>query len=53
MEIKITKEQANQITAILNELPIRELNKVQAIIKIFNEGIQDNEVVEEAETDEN
>jgi hypothetical protein len=41
MDIKITKEQANQITAILNELPIRELGKVQAIIKIFNQGSAD------------
>lgn len=53
MDIKITREQANQITAILNELPIRELGKVQAIIKIFNEGVQpdDSHEVEEQETE--
>lgn len=52
MDIKISQEQANQITAILNELPIRELGKVQAIIKIFNEGAQETEAVEDVEIDE-
>lgn len=47
--IEITQQQAQQISLILNELPIRELGKVQAIISIFN-GEQDEqspEVVQE------
>ena len=45
--IEITQEQAQQISMILNELPIRELGKVQAIISIFN-GEQGEQVAEDA-----
>ena len=46
--IEITQEQAQQISLILNELPIRELGKVQAIVQIFN-GDQVQEQEEEIE----
>ena len=46
--IEITAQQAQQISMILNELPIRELAKVEAIVKIFN-GQQEEEAAEDVE----
>lgn len=51
--IEITPQQAQQISAILNELPIRELGKVQAIISIFNGDQDEQEPQELAEVEEN
>jgi hypothetical protein len=54
--IKITEKQAQQISSILNELPIRELAKVRAIIDIFNstpENKEIDEVKEFTDSDEN
>ena len=38
MEIKLNETQINQITQILNEFPIRELNRVKAISDILQES---------------
>jgi|TARA_R100000951_G_scaffold110693_1_gene108903 hypothetical protein len=38
MEIKLNQEQINKITQILNEFPIKELAKVQAISTILQES---------------
>jgi len=38
MEIKINESQVQRINQVLNELPIKELTKVQAILSIFNES---------------
>lgn len=48
MKRVLTQEQLNEIVAILNEMPIKELNRVQAIISIINEAEVQNE--EPAET---
>lgn len=32
----LTQEQLNQIVVILNEMPIKEFNRVQAIIEVLN-----------------
>lgn len=48
MKRVLTQEQLNEIVAILNEMPIKELNRVQAIIGIINEAEVQNE--EPAET---
>lgn len=50
--IEITPQQAQQISAILNELPIRELAKVEAIIKIFNSDQSEEADEEVAEVEE-
>lgn len=34
----LTQEQLTQITAILNEMPIKEFNRVKAIIEVFNDA---------------
>jgi len=38
MEIKLNESQVQRINQVLNELPIKELTKVQAILSIFNES---------------
>ena len=48
--IEITTQQAEQISMILNQLPISELGKVQAIVKIFN-GQQEEGIAEEVDED--
>tara|TARA_B110000285_G_C14635046_1_gene385129 strand:+ start:24 stop:200 length:177 start_codon:yes stop_codon:yes gene_type:complete len=48
--IEITTQQAEQISMILNQLPISELGKVQAIVKIFN-GQQEEGIAEEVAED--
>jgi len=40
MEIKLNESQINRITQILNEFPIRELNRVKAISEILQESNQ-------------
>jgi hypothetical protein len=50
--ITITQSQAAQISAILNELPIRELGKVQAIIQIFNQNQEDSSEDQLEESDD-
>jgi hypothetical protein len=40
MEIKLNESQINRITQILNEFPIRELARVQAISGILQESNQ-------------
>lgn len=40
MELNLTQEQVAQINAILNSMPISELQRVQAIIKIFQDASQ-------------
>ena len=40
MEIKLNESQINRITQILNEFPIRELARVQAISRILQESNQ-------------
>lgn len=40
MEIKLNESQVQRINQVLNELPIKELTKVQAILSIFNESNQ-------------
>ena len=49
-KIEITTQQAEQISMILNQLPISELGKVQAIVKIFN-GQQEEGIAEEVDKD--
>lgn len=51
--IEITPQQAQQISAILNELPIRELAKVEAIVKIFNSDQSEESVDDVEEIKEN
>lgn len=36
----ITEKQINQISNILNELPIREFSKAKAIIEVLNQSIK-------------
>tara|TARA_R110000787_G_scaffold11355_1_gene37728 strand:+ start:124 stop:306 length:183 start_codon:yes stop_codon:yes gene_type:complete len=48
--IVITAQQAQQISMILNQLPINELGKVEAIVKIFN-GQQEEGIAEEVAED--
>lgn len=38
MELNLSQEQVAQINAILNSMPISQLQAVQAIIKIFNDA---------------
>lgn len=38
MEIKLTEEQISEINAILNSFPISQLDRVQAIIKVFQDA---------------
>lgn len=38
IEIKLNESQIQRINQVLNELPIKELNKAQAILSIFNES---------------
>lgn len=38
MELNLTQEQVAQINAILNSMPISELQRVQAIIKILQDA---------------
>ena len=40
IEIKLNESQIQRINQVLNELPIKELNNVQAILSIFNESNQ-------------
>jgi|OM-RGC.v1.038117244 hypothetical protein len=38
MEIKLNQEQINRIAQLLNEFPIKELPRVQAISEILNQS---------------
>jgi hypothetical protein len=40
MEIKLNELQLQRINQVLNELPIREINKVKAILAIIEESNQ-------------
>ena len=37
MDKKLTQEDINKVVGILNDMPIRELNRVNAIVKILND----------------
>ena len=37
MDKKLTQEDINNVVGILNDMPIRELNRVNAIVKILND----------------
>ena len=38
MDKKLTQEDINNVVGILNDMPIRELNRVNAIFKILNDS---------------
>jgi hypothetical protein len=40
MEIKLNESQLSRINQVLNELPIKEINKVKAILSIIDESNQ-------------
>jgi len=40
MTIVLNQEKVQQINLILNEMPIREINRVKAILAILNESTQ-------------
>lgn len=42
MEIKLNQSQLNRINQVLNELPIREINKVKTILSIIEESNEKN-----------
>lgn len=52
MKIILEDQEINLINQILNDFPIRELNKVQQIMKIIESKIESEEV-EESDTEEN
>jgi len=35
----LTPEQINEVATILNDMPIKELNRVQKIIQILNDAV--------------
>jgi|TARA_Y100000389_G_scaffold121012_1_gene118388 hypothetical protein len=47
MNIILNQNQAQRITAILNELPIKELARVKAILDILNESNKDESNTED------
>lgn len=48
----LTQEQLTEITAILNEMPIKEFNRVKAIIEVFNNAEILNESQDESNTED-
>lgn len=52
MKRALTQEQLNEIVGILNDMPIKELNRVQAIIGIINEAELVNEEENESNTED-
>ena len=52
MKRVLTQEQLNEIVGILNDLPIKELNRVQAIIGIVNQAELVNEEENESNTED-
>lgn len=48
MEIKLNELQLQRINQVLNELPIREINKVKAILAIIEESNQNKEIKNES-----
>ena len=52
MKIILEDKEINLINQILTDFPIRELNKVQQIMKIIESEIESEEV-EESDTEEN
>lgn len=52
MKIILEDKEINLINQILTDFPIRELNKVQQIMKIIESKIESEEV-EESDTEEN
>jgi hypothetical protein len=47
MKIILEDQEINLINQILNDFPIRELNKVQQIMNIMDSKLQEEEVVSE------
>ena len=52
MKKVLTQEQLNQIIEILNDLPISQLNRVQAIIGVINEAESLTENQDESNTED-
>ena len=52
MKRVLTQEQLNEIVGILNDMPIKELNRVQAIIGIVNQAELVNEEENESNTED-
>ena len=47
MKIILEEQEINLINQILNDFPIRELNKVQQIMNVMDSKLQEEEVVSE------
>ena len=47
MKIILEDQEINLINQILNDFPIRELNKVQQIMNVMDSKLQEEEVVSE------
>lgn len=48
----LTQEQLNEIVAVLNEMPIKEYNRVKAIVEVFNAAETLTENQDESNTED-